>query len=93
MTLIHTLVLGSLYVHVTDKKHCLYAYRVQFMYEFKPYPKVDPQPQPSTVTNKKKRPSARPELHHGEPFRPLYVYEMLTKISSSLSTKVHFTVV
>ena len=58
------------------------------MHEFKPYPQVDPQTQPSAQTKKKKRPSGRPELHYGEPFGPQYVYEILTKISSTLSTKV-----
>jgi hypothetical protein len=59
------------------------------MHEFQPYPKLDQQQQllsASSMPGKKKRP--RPDLHHGEPFRPTYVYEILTKISSTLSTKV-----
>ena len=61
--------------------------RAQFMHEFQPYPKLDQQLlSASSGSGKKKRP--RPDLHHGEPFRPTYVYEMLTKISSTLSTKV-----
>ena len=57
------------------------------MHEFRPYPKVEPPPQPAASTLVKKK-RQRAELHHGDPFRPLYVYEMLSKISSTLSTKV-----
>ena len=40
---------------------------------------------------RKKRPNSshKPEFFHGDPFKPDYIYDMLLKIRSTLSYKVH----